>query len=150
MPIVCVNRPNRTTVRPFTARDAARVAKYASRRYGAMNVAAAVIAALELDDAVCILDCLQCPPQPEPETLERQLRSIKQEVTDLRRLPFIRHPIARGALVVVETGLDAALSMLTSEVLDTVVELNCASRQAENAYLCYLINQWKEELRNGS
>lgn len=146
MPTVCVYRPNRSESRPFTARDAARVAKYAARRYGAMNVAAAVIASLELDDAVCILDCCERASQLEPETLERQLRSIKQEVANLRRLPFIRHPIARGALVVVKTGLDAALSMLTSEVLDTVVELDCASRQAENAYLCALINQWKTEL----
>lgn len=111
-----------------------------------MNVAAAVIAALEIDDAVCILDCCQCAELPEPETLEQKLKEIRQNVTDLRRLPFVKHPIARGALVVVEKGLDTAQQMLTSEVLETVVERDCAARKADNAYLCGLINQWKTEL----
>lgn len=148
MPTVCVYRPNRTEGRPFSARDAARVAKYAARRHGSMNVAAAVIAALEIDDAVCILDCcLDTPcPQTNTETVEQKLKEVKQLTGKLRSISVVRPPLARALVFAIDKGVELLLDQATQDVLDTTVELDCAARKAENAYLCALIARWKTDL----
>ncbi len=145
MPTVCVNRPNRTTPRYFTARDAARVAKYASRTHGATNVAAAVIAMLELDSAVCLIDC--CGEVELPDN-QPELLQLTQEIK--RTLPVvksrIRHPLVRVLIFAVEKILDI-IDVLPESIL-VLQEADCIFRRAENAFLCSQIQQWKTEFKS--
>jgi len=56
VPIVCVNRPNRTNPRKFTAKDVARISRYAAADGSAVpEIIAGVLVALGLGYVVCAL-----------------------------------------------------------------------------------------------
>jgi len=55
VPIVCVNRPNRSEPRHFTPKDVARISRYAAERHTVRNIFVAVIVGLGLGASVCVL-----------------------------------------------------------------------------------------------
>jgi len=54
MPVVCINRPNRSKARPFTAKDVRRIAKYAAEDGAdALEIFAGVAATLGFGYLIC-------------------------------------------------------------------------------------------------
>lgn len=138
VPVVCRNIPNRTTPRRFSARDAARVARYAAEYHGTRNVSAAVIAALGTRDLCCLGDCCGAVTSKECQSvLETALDGLKK----VNKL--VRNPIVRAVVYVVLKVIENALSSTDSEI---PADVGCDAQRTDNRLFCNLIDEWERDL----
>jgi len=145
MPIVCIQRPNRTRPRHFTARAVGRAAKYAVNPggYSPLEVLSCVISALGLSGVVCD-DCAQGQGSPSGSTATSadvisQAELAKDALKKAKIL--IKHPLAKILAEIAGIAFDYVISRLPREPETPSEPAQRTENCIDRATLCELIGR---------
>jgi hypothetical protein len=134
VPIVCINRPNRSKARVFTARDVGRIARYAQED-GAIDVEilARVLVNLNYHEEFCLMVgamkglLVLRNRATEAEVSDDLVKALKKVLALLTLLPFLkRFPVFAAAIkiLVICIGLAELLRELLSTAIKKLIPLD--------------------------
>ncbi len=140
MPVVCIQRPNRKKKRHFTPQAIARTSTYAvAAGESKVQVLAAVIVALEMQDTVCILDCCtnESKDTGEGDTQDRERTSEKVKKAIRVAIGAIRHPWIKGVLVVALELIEGLYK--PGKPTEPIRATDCQRRISDHQQLCRVV-----------